>query len=132
LSIFIDTSAFLALIDASDRHHAWAKKTWKAILLDEEQPVSTNYVLLETFAVAQSRLGLAAARTMQESFFPLITIQWIEQSLHEAGLAAVLMASRKKLSLVDCVSFETMRRLGINRAFTFDRHFKGQGYVCLP
>ncbi len=38
----------------------------------------------------------------------------------------------KKLSLVDCVSFETMRLLGVTTAFTLDKHFKEQGFICRP
>ena len=48
---------------------------------------------------------------------------------HDAGVSAALTASRKKLSVVDCVSFETMRRLGIRSAFCFDAHFAEQGFV---
>jgi uncharacterized protein len=40
----------------------------------------------------------------------------------------VLAAARRNLSLVDCVSFELMRRLGIRRVFCFDPHFAEQGF----
>jgi RNA polymerase sigma-70 factor (ECF subfamily) len=30
------------------------------------------------------------------------------------------------------VSFETMRLLGVTTAFTLDRQFKDQGFICLP
>jgi predicted nucleic acid-binding protein len=46
--------------------------------------------------------------------------------------SALLTANRRQLSLVDCVSFEMMRRLGIKTAFTYDRHFSEQGFECLP
>jgi len=44
----------------------------------------------------------------------------------------VLSVARKRVSLVDCGSFYVMRRLGIKRAFTFDRHFTEQGFECVP
>jgi len=47
-------------------------------------------------------------------------------------MGIMLAAARKKLSLVDCVSFETMRLLGVTAAFTLDKHFKEQGFMCLP
>jgi predicted nucleic acid-binding protein len=37
-------------------------------------------------------------------------------------------ARRRDLSLVDCVSFEVMRRNGITRAFAVDRHFQELGF----
>ncbi|WP_295431562.1 hypothetical protein [uncultured Thiodictyon sp.] len=36
--------------------------------------------------------------------------------------------SRRRLSLVDCSSFQVMRRLAVSEAFTFDKHFSGQGF----
>ena len=71
---------------------------------------------------------MEAVHAFQEDVFPLLSIEWIDESNHRAGVAAVLTASRCKLSLVDCVSFEVMRRLGINRVFCFDAHFEEQGF----
>jgi len=48
-----------------------------------------------------------------------------------AGVAALLTAGRRQLSLVDCVSFLTMRRLNLKMAFAFDRHFTEQGFEVL-
>ncbi len=36
------------------------------------------------------------------------------------------------LSLVDCCSFESMRRRGIRTAFAYDAHFAQQGFELLP
>jgi predicted nucleic acid-binding protein len=47
-------------------------------------------------------------------------------------MGIMLAALRKKLSLVDGVSFETMRLLGVTTAFTLHRHFKEQGFICRP
>lgn len=32
---------------------------------------------------------------------------------------------------VDCVSFEIMRQLGIDTAFSFDPHFTRHGFKCI-
>jgi predicted nucleic acid-binding protein len=32
---------------------------------------------------------------------------------------------------VDCVSFETMRRNGVTRAFALERHFRQQGFSVI-
>ena len=39
---------------------------------------------------------------------------------------------RRQLSLVDCASFDIMRRLGLRDVFAFDPHFAEQGFRCLP
>jgi len=63
---------------------------------------------------------------------PLLQIDWITEERHRAGMDAALAAGRRKLSLVDCVSFETMRSRGIRIAFGFDSHFREQGFATKP
>jgi uncharacterized protein len=132
MSIFIDTSGFIAVLDKDDASHTEAAKTWMAILTSEEDLLTTNYVLVETFALVQNRLGMAAIKVFQEDIVPVLRIEWIDQTVHQAAMGIMLSAVRKKLSLVDCVSFETMRLLGVPTAFTLDKHFKEQGFRCLP
>jgi predicted nucleic acid-binding protein len=59
----------------------------------------------------------------------MLDVQWATDSNHQAGVAALLTAASRQLSLVDCASFETMRSLGIQTAFAFDRHFVEQGFA---
>jgi predicted nucleic acid-binding protein len=132
MSIFIDTSGLIAVLDKDDASHAEAAKTWIDILTSSETIVTTNYVLVETCALVQNRLGMKAIKVFQEDIFPVLQIEWIDNAVHHAAMGIMLSALRKKLSLVDCVSFETMRLLGIATAFTLDRHFKEQGFICVP
>jgi predicted nucleic acid-binding protein len=129
---YVDTSAFYAILDRDDANHQKAKHLWSGLLQDQNILVTSNYVLVETFALLQSRLGLAAVRTFQEDILPLINVEFVTPNIHRAGIAAFLLASKRNLSLVDCVSFEIMRTLGIRNAFVFDAHFKQQGFLETP
>jgi predicted nucleic acid-binding protein len=132
--IYIDTSAFYAVMDHDDKFHKQAKATWTEILSEElnEQLLTSNYVLVECFALLQSRLGLPAARTFQEDILPVVQIHWVSQEDHTSAIQTVLAAGRRRLSLVDCSSFLVMRRLGTHTAFAFDSHFSEQGFTVLP
>jgi predicted nucleic acid-binding protein len=132
VSLFVDTSALMAVLDADDQNHPAAAGLWKELVTTETELVCTNYILLEAFALIQNRLGLEAVRTFHEDMMPLLQIAWIEAEEHARGVAALLTAGRRQLSLVDCISFETMRAAGINQTFSFDRHFAQQGFVCKP
>ncbi len=132
MNVFVDTSGFLAVLDRDDANHARVKSAWIDLLSSDDVPLTTNYVLVETFALAQSRLGLAAAKVFQEDIVPVLQVEWIDATLHNAALGTMLAALRRKLSLVDCVSFEVMRMLGVTTAFTLDRHFREQGFSCIP
>ena len=132
MTVFVDTSALVAVLNARDQYHSQAKHLWTALIHQEETLVCTNYVLVETLALVQRRLGIEAARVLQEDITPILHIEWITDVPHLAGIAAVLVAGHRHLSLVDCVSFEVMRRMGIKTAFAYDRHFAEQGFDCIP
>jgi len=128
---FVDTSAFYAVLDRDDRNYRAAAAVWQTLLEGGATLVTHSYVLVETCALIQNRLGIDALRNFEQDIVPLLTIEWITKTQHESGIAAVLAAGRKKLSLVDCVSFAVMREAGIQNAFAFDRHFAEQGFECL-
>ncbi|PKL48767.1 MAG: VapC toxin family PIN domain ribonuclease [Nitrospira bacterium HGW-Nitrospira-1] len=131
MTVFFDTSAFLAILNKDDANHQNAKRFWKELVYLENILITNNYVLVESLALIQRRLGMEPLRVFQEDVLPLINIEWIDKAVHEAGISALLTASRKKLSLVDCVSFEVMRNLGIRKVFAFDPHFEEQGFEVI-
>ncbi len=131
MKIFIDTSAFFALLDRDDDNQEAAKKAWTRIMEGGNTLVTSNYVLVETFALLQNRLGMSAVRAFQEDLFPILNIEFVNLETHRSGISALLAAAKKNLSLVDCVSFELMRTLGIKTAFAFDAHFKEAGFQVM-
>jgi predicted nucleic acid-binding protein len=132
VSIFVDTSALYAAVNAQEDNHQRAKEGWDELARRREVPVTSNYVLLETVALLGHRLGMQAVRIFQTEFAPILRVHWVDEALHDRAVAALLTAGERRLSLVDCVSFELMRRIGIDTAFTFDAHFAKQGFRCLP
>ena len=132
MNIFIDTSGFIGVLNRDDASHVLAAHTWMDILTSGKSLVTTNYVLVETCALMQNRLGSTAIKAFQEDIVPVLNIEWVDKVVHYAAVAVVLSSKRKRLSLVDCVSFETMRLLGVTTAFTFDKHFMEQGFTCIP
>jgi predicted nucleic acid-binding protein len=130
--IFVDTSAFYALLDGDDAEHSRALNLWEREPPGEGGLVTTNYVVLEAMALLQARLGMAAVRMFHDAVLPLVHVDWIDEIVHGQAVSAFITADRRGLSLVDLSSFETMRRLGIRSAFTFDRHFRQYGFETLP
>lgn len=117
--VFIDTSGFLAVLDEDDEFQPTAKKIWHDLIASDENLITSNYVLVETIALAQHRLGLESVRAFQEDIYPLLQVIWIDNITHEKAISSVLNFSRRKLSLVDCTSFEIMQRMGIKKVFLF-------------
>ena len=80
--------------------------------------MTTNYVLVETYTLAQRRLGQAAVRVLADDMLPMAEVEFVGRDAHDRAVAALIAANRRDLSLVDAVSFDVMRRRGISRAFT--------------
>lgn len=131
MTVFVDTSAFLAVLDEHDPAHTRARATWEKLIDGHEALVTTNYVLVETYALTQSRLGLDATRAFTDDVVPLLRVYWITEADHRAAVAALLAANRRQLSLVDCASFVLMRQLHLRAAFAFDSDFTAQGFEAL-
>lgn len=132
MTTFVDTSALYAVLDRDDERHEAARKTWTRILSEDAPLLTSNYVLVESFALIQSRLGMEALRTFSDAVLPVIRLHWVSEEDHRTGAQAVLAADRRGLSLVDCVSFHVMRRLRVREVFAFDRHFGEQGFRVVP
>ncbi|HSB00034.1 MAG TPA: PIN domain-containing protein [Anaerolineales bacterium] len=129
--VYIDTSAFYAILYQKDENYTAASKIWADLVTRGDDLVSNNYVLVETIALLQRRLGLEAVKAFQEDIVPILSIDWISETKHQTAIQGLFIAGRRYLSLVDCTSFETMRRLGIHSAFAFDPHFNEQGFETL-
>jgi len=132
MMVFVDTSAIYAAVDARDARHEAVAGAWRNLRRADARFTTTNYVAVEAFALVQKRAGVTEARRFAEDILPLLGLAWVDEETHQAGIEAVLAANRRDLSLVDCVSFVVMRRLGIRQALTVDPHFREQGFECLP
>ncbi len=130
--ILIDTSAMIATLCREDQYHSQAKITWFELLEMNVNLHCNNYILLEAISLIQRRYGMEILRAFQSDMMPLLIIEWLGVEEHHQAMKAVLLASRRRLSLVDCASFETMQRLGIQKVFSFDQHYSEQGFEVIP
>ncbi len=130
--IFVDTSALFALLATEDLQNKAAASVWKEIVERQDYLVTNNYVLVESIALTQSRLGLEFVHHLQSIIVPFLSVEWIDEEFHQSILEDVLKANHRNVSLVDYSTFNTMRQLGIQTIFTFDGHFHNQGFKVIP
>jgi predicted nucleic acid-binding protein len=130
--IFIDSSAFLAIVKVDDINHLPAKQQWINLLNTNETLYTNNYVVVESIAILQKRSSLSTVQKLHSNILGLVNIDWVDEDHHSQALETVFKLKRRRLSLVDCTAFQTMRRLGIETAFTFDSHFREEGFNTIP
>lgn len=132
MTTFVDTSALYALLDRDDQNHPAAAGWFAGADPSATDLLTHGYVVVESAALADRRLGRDAARALLEDVLPVVTLVFVNESLHRAATSAYLAATRRGPSLVDRVSFELMRDRGITQAFAFDRDFQAAGFSTVP
>ena len=128
MKVFVDTSALFAALVRNDRRHSAAEQTFRKLVALDVKLHSTSYVLLETVALLQARVGLESARQVEHIVRPCLEVTWIDDDLHTRAFERLELRSSRHLSLVDCASFVVMEDQGISLAFTLDRHFETEGF----
>jgi predicted nucleic acid-binding protein len=78
-------------------------------------------------AARQARLGLAAAIKLAKDSAAFI-IEWVDDDLHALGIGELERSKKRRLSLVDHISFLVMRRRHLTAAFAFDPDFTSAGF----
>lgn len=128
--MFLDTSGFYALLDASEARHTAARTE----LARAVTPFTHAYVLAELVPLAQIR-GLP--RSGMLDFISVliesgeVEVVWPGRELHVTAHKLLLARPDKAYSLCDAVSFVLMRERGEREALTTDHHFEQEGFVRL-
>ena len=125
-SIFVDTSAFFALADRTDRFDSLAVRFLER---NEGLLVTSNLVVYETITLIRMRLGHEPAmrfgrRLLDEEITPTIRLTMSDE---REAWSIFRRYGDKRLSFVDCTSFILMKRYGIPGAFAFDDDFRQVG-----
>lgn len=126
--IFVDTSAYYAVVDRRDASHAVASTALRDLVAAQRRFISTNAVLFELHGLLVNRLGRdAALKTFRELRVSqtIVRVRERDETRAEDFLAQY---QDKAFSLTDALSFAVMERLGISTAFSLDRHFAQFGW----
>jgi predicted nucleic acid-binding protein len=130
--VFLDTSGLYALLVRTEERHTDVVRTFRSVLDDGRTLWTTSYVVVETTALLQHRIGLAPVRDFIEHVLPVMSVEYVSDALHRRAVGRLIREDRRRLSLVDCVSFEFMLERGLRDAFTLDEQFQEAGFRLLP
>jgi predicted nucleic acid-binding protein len=132
--LFLDTGFLIALEAADDQRHDEAMNLWNDLLGSLPPLITTSYVFDEIVTFFNSRNRHAKAvevgKLLLES--PSIQLIHIDEVLFQEAWRYFIQHADKSYSLTDCASFLVMKRLRINTALTFDKHFMQAGFQQKP
>jgi predicted nucleic acid-binding protein len=126
--IFLDTSAIYAWADTADPNHSESVRRLRALLERGEDLLTHNYVVVESMALLQARLGVKAAIKLGRDA-RMFVVDWVDDDLHAAGLEQLERSGKRHVSLVDHISFLVMKRRQVLTAFAFDPDFAIAGFA---
>ncbi len=129
--VFLDTVGLLALWDTADQWHMAADAAFRAMIARRRPVATTTFILLECGNTAARRPYRARIGTLRRT---LEQRQEVIEPTEDDWLQAWDAYDRSdagQAGIVDQLSFIVMRRLGLNDAFTNDRHFQAAGFRTL-
>ncbi|AKX94574.1 DNA-binding protein [Moorella thermoacetica] len=132
--LFVDTSAWVAVVNRRDQYHTIAAPFYKKALKEYGQLLTTNLVAAETYVLLRLDSGLDVALGWWEKISASLKIQvvYIDSDITTEAVKLLRKFDDQTFSLTDAVSFKVMERGGIEEAFAFDVHFKVAGFTMLP
>ncbi|MFQ6126335.1 MAG: type II toxin-antitoxin system VapC family toxin [Candidatus Heimdallarchaeota archaeon] len=137
MRIFVDTSAFYALEDESDKNNKSARAFEKDLItgkLGLAQILTSNFVFDELMTLVRRNLGHEKAVEVGERMraSKILTIERIRHKNEIRAWEIFKSYSDKEFSYTDCTSFALMESKAIRHTFAFDIHFEQMGFRRLP
>ncbi len=133
--LFVDTSAFYALADRTDRNHRRARAFLRSLPRSGRGLLTSTDVFDETVTLLRHRLGHGTAVAFGEA---LMSSKWcrvvdVMDEVRRSAWNVFILYADQWFSFTDCTSFATMKSMHIVEAFTFDRRdFRAAGFVVCP
>ncbi len=135
--LFVDTSAFLALVNEKDKNNIAAArflediKTGKARV---KKIITSDYIIDETLTRIRYAVGHKEAVEWGKDILASNVVEKIEvgKEIFEPAWELFEKYEDKRLSFTDCTSFAIMKKIGAEKAFSFDDDFERIGFKRLP
>ena len=133
-SVFVDTSAFVALRNSSEDEHESARAALRGLISEGAALYTSNYVFAETYTALMVRVGRGEAIEWGRRFLGggAIDLVHLDRPTEERAWEILEQHDDKRWSYVDATSFALVERDGVSEAFAFDAHFAQRGLRVLP
>jgi uncharacterized protein len=133
-SVFIDTSAFVALRNRSEAEHARARSSLAELISEGVALFTSNYVFAETYTALMVRVGHKEAIEWGRRFRAggAIDLVHLDRPTEERAWEILESHEDKRWSYVDATSFALIERDDAAATFAFDPHFGQRGLHVVP
>ena len=128
--LFVDSSAWIALLSARDRRHGDADAMFRRAAARRARLLTTNLVLAEVHRLLLLWAGVRAAARALDRFeaSPLTVVEFATAEHHRAARLWLERLGGQPITYTDAVSFAVMEATRCAAAMSFDRHFARAGF----
>jgi uncharacterized protein len=129
--IFIDTSAWIMLLNKSESGHQEAVRIYEN--LNRIGLITSNLIIGETYTWLRIKTGFQAAFGFLQTISRKAELRQIEiiyanALLEQQATLTLEKYADQRFSYADAVSFCIMQNLKIKKAFAYDQHFITAGF----
>jgi uncharacterized protein len=129
--VFLDTVGLIAILNHTDQWRAPAAAALGDLHVKRRGFITTELIFYEAGnALARTQLR-AALDNLRTELRDQGRIKTPTDSDCELAWQSYRRGTSGEASIVDCISFAVMRRLGLTDAFTNDQHFAAAGFTTL-
>lgn len=131
--VFVDTSAWYAIVDASDARHDSSVASFRGLSRTRAVLVTTGLVLAELHRLILHRSHPAAAieAVRRVAATPRVELVHPDGADLDAAMEWIDRFADQAFTLTDACSFAVMERLGVRRAFAHDADFAVAGFELI-
>lgn len=137
MTCFVDSSAWLAVIESNNPMHEIAS-SYLQQLLEDNAKLYTNNIVIDTVlqTIKAKKSGEKARRFLNiidESVLTInLRIDWISRRIRRNGINQYLKSSEKSLTLDHFYIQETLKRKRVDIIFSFDESLLCFGLPLMP
>lgn len=129
-SVFVDSSAWIALFSARDQHHAECDRLFRQAVAQRTLLLTSYLLLAEVHRLLLYRAGIrpAAAALDRIEASSLVTLVFPGAADHRAARSWLATLQSERITYTDAVSFAVMGSSKCKCVISFDRDFEVAGF----
>lgn len=136
-TVFIDASAWIAVIDEQNPNHIQAREYYKKLIEQSARLVTNNIVVDECLSVLKEKFGNEFAQqfleTIDESVLSVtLRVVWISRRIRRNVINNFLKTSSSKHSMRQYYVYESIKRKKVDIVFSYDENLKAFDFPVMP
>ena len=135
--VFIDTTAWLAILDENNINYLQARDFYESLLDQNSRLVTNNVVIDETLSALKINFGHEFAQKfleiIDESVLTInIKVDWISRRIRRGAMNNFLKSSAAQLQLRHYYINESIKRKKVDIVFSYDQNLKSFDFPVMP